>query len=196
MTTATYLIPVSGRPNAGKTSLINYLSHSKRPVGKKAGTTLRIASVRLIKDLFLIDLPGYGRITKRSKELEERIKDEIISFLDNPSNQILFTIHIIDISTFHHMVTSLEKKGIIPIDVEMIQFLAERSSEAPVIVLNKIDKVKSGLIKQNLMLLQSYDIPESEIFLLSLKTNDGCRTLRTKLKELIIQKLGSPYEHF
>jgi GTP-binding protein EngB required for normal cell division len=196
MTPATYLIPVSGRPNAGKTSLINYLSHSKRPVGKKAGTTLRIASVPLIKDLSLVDLPGYGRITKRSKKLEESIKDKIISFLDNPSNRILFAIHIIDISTFHHMVTSLEKKGIIPIDVEMIQFLAEISNEPPIIVLNKIDKVKPDLLKQNLMLLQSYDIPESEILLSSLKTNDGCRTLRTKLKKLIVQKLGSPYEHF
>ncbi|MFX1504855.1 MAG: GTPase [Promethearchaeota archaeon] len=196
MMTATYLIPVSGRPNAGKTSLINFLSHSKRPVGKKAGTTLQIASVPLIKDLFLVDLPGYGRITKRSKILEAKIKDEIITFLEYPSNQLLFAIHIIDISTFHLMVTSLEKKGIIPIDIEMIQFLAERSNKPPVIVLNKIDKVKPDLLKQNLMLLQSYDIPESEIFLLSLKTNNGCRTFRTKIKELIVKKLGSPYEHF
>jgi 50S ribosomal subunit-associated GTPase HflX len=78
----------------------------------------------------------------------------------------------------------------------MIQFLAEISNEPPIIVLNKIDKVKPDLLKQNLMLLQSYDIPESEILLSSLKTNDGCRTLRTKLKKLIVQKLGSPYEHF
>ncbi|MFX1517031.1 MAG: GTPase [Promethearchaeota archaeon] len=191
-----YLIPVSGRPNAGKTSLINYLSHSKRPVGKQAGTTLRIASIPLVKDLFLIDLPGYGRITKRSKKLEEKIKDNIISFLEDPSNRLLFALHIIDISTFHLMVTSLERKGIIPIDVEMIQFLTERSNYPPIIVLNKTDKVKSNLINQNLKLLQSYDIPESEFFLLSLKTNDGCRKLRNRIKELIVQILGSPYEHF
>jgi len=196
MITASNLIPVSGRPNAGKTSLINYLSHSKRPVGKQAGTTLRIALVPLIKDLFLVDLPGYGRITKRSKKLEEKMKDEIISFFENPSNRLLFALHIIDISTFHHMVTRLERKGIIPIDVEMIQFVAERSNHLPIIVLNKIDKVKSDLINQNLMLLQSYDIPESEFFLISLKTNNGCRTLQTRIKELIVQKLGSPYEHF
>jgi GTP-binding protein EngB required for normal cell division len=196
MKAETYLIPVSGRPNAGKTSLINYLSHSKRPIGKKAGTTLRIASVPLIKNLFLVDLPGYGRITRRSKKIEERIKNEIISFLEDPSNSLLFAIHIIDISTFHHMVTSLEKKGIIPIDVEMIQFATELLNSPPLIVLNKIDKAKSDLIKQNLMLLKSYDIPDSEIFLLSLRTNNGCRTFRTKIKELIVQKLGSPYEHF
>ena len=113
MMTLSHLIPISGRPNAGKTSLVNYLSHSKRPVGKQAGTTLRIESVPLIKNLFLVDLPGFGRITKRSKKLEDQIKDEIVRFLEDPSKQLLFVIHIIDISTFHHTVTSLEKKGII-----------------------------------------------------------------------------------
>jgi GTP-binding protein EngB required for normal cell division len=194
--TTTFLIPVSGRPNAGKTSLINFLSHSRRPVGKQAGTTLKITSVPLIKNLFLIDLPGYGRITKRSKKLEDNIKNEIISFLEDPSNQLLFALHIIDISTFHHMVTSLEKKGIIPIDIEMIQFVDEISKHPPIVVLNKIDKVKTEIVRQNLSLLQSYDIPESEIFLLSLRTKKGCRTLRNRVKELVVQKLGSPYEHF
>jgi GTP-binding protein EngB required for normal cell division len=194
--TTTFLIPVSGRPNAGKTSLINFLSHSRRPVGKQAGTTLKITSVLLIKNLFLIDLPGYGRITKRSKKLEDNIKNDIISFLEDPSNQLLFALHIIDISTFHHMVTSLEKKGIIPIDIEMIQFVDEISKHPPIVVLNKIDKVKTEIVRQNLSLLQSYDIPESEIFLLSLRTKKGCRTLRNRIKELVVQKLGPPYEHF
>ncbi|MHA2202582.1 MAG: GTPase [Candidatus Hodarchaeales archaeon] len=196
MMTTTFLIPVSGRPNAGKTSLINFLSHSRRPVGKQAGTTLKITSVLLIKNLFLIDLPGYGRITKRSKKLEDNIKNDIISFLEDPSNQLLFALHIIDISTFHHMVTSLEKKGIIPIDIEMIQFVDEISKHPPIVVLNKIDKVKTEIVRQNLSLLQSYDIPESEIFLLSLRTKKGCRTLRNRIKELVVQKLGPPYEHF
>ncbi len=196
MMTTTFLIPVSGRPNAGKTSLINFLSHSRRPVGKQAGTTLKITSVPLIKNLLLIDLPGYGRITKRSKKLEDNIKNDIISFLEDPSNQLLFALHIIDISTFHHMVTSLEKKGIIPIDIEMIQFVDEISNHPPIVVLNKIDKVKTEIVRQNLSLLQSYDIPESEIFLLSLRTKNGCRALRNRVKELVVQKLGPPYEHF
>ncbi|UCG90130.1 MAG: 50S ribosome-binding GTPase [Candidatus Heimdallarchaeota archaeon] len=191
-----HLIPVSGRPNAGKTSLVNYLSHSKRPVGKHAGTTLRIASVPLVKNLFLIDLPGFGRIMKRSKKFEDQIKNDIILFLEDPSNQLLFAIHIIDISTFHNMVASLEKKGVIPLDIEMIQFVGERTNHPPLIVLNKIDKSKTALIEQNLTLLESYDLPESEIFLLSLKTKEGCRTLRNRVKELVVQELGSSYQHW
>lgn len=196
MMTLSYLIPISGRPNAGKTSLVNYLSHSKRPVGKQAGTTIRIESVPLAKNLFLVDLPGFGRITKRSKKLEDQIKDEIVRFLEESSEQLLFVIHIIDISTFHYTVTSLEKKGIIPLDIEMIRFVAEITNLPPIIVLNKIDKVKTMIVEQNLPLLQSYDLPEIEIFLISLKTNEGCRTLRNRVKELTIQKLGARYQHW
>ncbi len=191
-----YLIPISGRPNAGKTSLLNYLSHSKKPVGKYAGTTLKITLVPLIKNLYLVDLPGFGRITKRSKQNENDIKDEIITFLEDSSNQLLFTIHIIDISTFHLMVASLEKKGIIPLDIEMVQFIASITNSPTLLVLNKIDKAKNELVEQNLNLLQSYDLPELELFLLSLKSKDGCRIFRNRVKELTVKKLGARYEHW
>ncbi|UCE12203.1 MAG: 50S ribosome-binding GTPase, partial [Candidatus Heimdallarchaeota archaeon] len=156
MMNSTHLISISGRPNAGKTSLLNYLSRSKRPVGKHAGTTLKRDRVQLFKNLYLVDLPGFGRITKRSKKLENQLKDEIIHFIEEFSRQIILALHIVDISTFHLMVRSLEKKGIIPLDIEFIQFLAEEINYPPIIVLNKIDKINTDLMEQNLTLLQSY----------------------------------------
>ena len=126
-----FFITITGRPNAGKSSLINYLSHSKQPIGKYAGTTVRISPIPLVRYLYLVDFPGFGRIIKRSKKEENQIKDEIILFLEKPPGQILFPIHIIDSSTFHKMVESLEKKGIIPIDIEMITFLAEVTRTSP-----------------------------------------------------------------
>lgn len=194
--TSSYFIPISGRPNAGKTSLINFLASTKNPVGKKAGTTLRIMKIPLIKDLFLVDLPGYGRITKRSKKIENQIKTEIVQYLENSSNQFLFAIHVIDFSTFHFMVQNLEQKGIIPIDIEFIQFLVEKTNLTPFLVLNKIDKVKQSLIEQNLDLLRSYELPEIEIFLLSLKTKVGCRFFRNRVKEMVVQELGSKYQNW
>ncbi|MFX0172831.1 MAG: GTPase [Candidatus Hodarchaeota archaeon] len=194
--TSSYLIPITGRPNAGKTSLINFLASTKRPIGKKAGTTLRITKIHLIKDLFLVDLPGFGRITKRSREIENEIKTEIVQYIENLSKHFLFAIHIIDFSTFHFMVQNLEQKGIIPIDIELIQFIAEETTRTPFIVLNKIDKIKQSLIEQNLDLLRSYDLPEIEIFLLSLKTNKGCRFFRNRVKKVIVQELGSRYQNW
>ncbi len=189
-----YLIPISGRPNAGKTSLINYLAHTKRAVGKSAGTTLKITPINFFKDLYLVDLPGYGRITKRSRMREEKIKDGIIQFFDDPANYFLITIHIIDLSTFHLMVQNLEKKGIIPIDIEMIRFIASKANQAPLIALNKIDKIKPDLIEQNVNLLHTYVLPKNETFLMSLKNKEGCRSFKNRINEVIFQKLGVKYQ--
>lgn len=191
-----YLIPISGRPNAGKTSLVNYLARTKRPVGKQAGTTLRIQPVPLIKNVSLVDLPGFGRITKRSKDLENIIKDSIVQFFENPENQILFSIHIIDLSTFHYMVESLEKKNIIPIDIEMIHFLAEITEIPPIIVFNKVDKLKKDKIDQNIQLFNTYTIPKVEEFIVSLKTKEECRILRNRIKKIVVEKLGSSYQNW
>lgn len=191
-----YLIPVSGRPNAGKTSLINYLTSSRRPVGKQAGTTLKITFINIFKDLYLVDLPGYGKIVKRSKMVEERIKDNIIRFFDNPNNLTVITVHIIDISTFHYMVQNLEKKGIIPLDVEMIRYIANKTNQPPLVVLNKIDKINPDLIKQNINLLYSYTLPKFETFLLSLRTKEGCRTFKTRIKEIVVKSFGQQYQNW
>lgn len=196
MMNLTYLIPISGRPNAGKTSLVNYLARTKRPVGKHAGTTLRIQPVPLIKNISLVDLPGFGRLAKRSKELENIIKDSIVQFFENPENQILFAIHVIDLSTFHYMVESLEKKNIIPIDIEMIHFLAEITEIPPIIVFNKVDKLKKDKIGQNIQLFNTYTIPEVEEFIISLKTKEECRTLRNRMKKIVVEKLGSSYQNW
>jgi GTP-binding protein EngB required for normal cell division len=192
--TIKYNIPVTGRPNAGKTSLINYLTGSKRPVGKQAGTTIRIAPVQLIHDIYLVDLPGFGRITRRSKKLENLVKDQIVDFLDNSKNSFLFGIHVIDISTFHNVTKSLESKGIIPIDIEMIQFLDEITDSPPFVLLNKLDKVNSSQLEKNLFILQEYSLPDCHLFTTSFKTKEGCRMVRSELKSAIVKKLGSKYQ--
>jgi GTP-binding protein EngB required for normal cell division len=196
MMNLTYLIPISGRPNAGKTSLVNYIARTKGPVGKYAGTTLKIIPVPLIKNLSLVDLPGFGRITKRSKQMENKLKDAIVQFYEDPKNRILMAIHVIDLSTFHYMVESLEKKNIIPLDIEMIQFITEVTNFPPIVVFNKIDKLKKAAIDQNLQLFKSYNIPEIEEFIVSLKTKEGCRVLRNRIKAIAVEKLGSSYQHW
>lgn len=191
-----YYIPITGRPNAGKSSLVNYLSQARRPVGKKAGTTTKITSIPLVRNIALIDLPGYGRLLGRSRQYESQLKDEILLFFEENTEKILFAIHIIDFSTFHHVVIRQEKKGIIPIDIEMIQFIAEMTNSPPLVVLNKNDKNNPDLNKKNLDLLISYSLPQIEIFPMSLKTKEGCRKFRNRIKAIIVQKLGKKYEHW
>jgi GTP-binding protein EngB required for normal cell division len=189
-----YNIPISGRPNAGKTTLINYLTQSKYPVGKRAGTTLRITPIPLIRDIFLVDLPGFGRITRRSRKLEDQLKDQIVQFLDDPANSFFCGIHIIDISTFHIVTENLEKKGIIPIDIEMIRFIDEVTSFPPFVVFNKIDKVSSRIKSENIQLLQDYSLPMTSVHCVSLRKNLGCREFRNALHKLIVGEFGPKYQ--
>ena len=187
-------IPITGRPNAGKTSLINFLTGSKRPVGKHAGTTLRIVPIPLVNDIFLVDLPGFGRITKRSKKLENLLKDQIVQFLENSENDLFSAIHVIDISTFHIVSKNLEKKGIIPLDIEMILFLDELLKRPPFVILNKIDKVTTRLLEDNISILKSYLSPEIDYHTLSLSSGRGCRDFRNSLQTLIIKEFGVKYQ--
>ena len=187
-------ITITGRPNAGKSSLINYLSHSKQPIGKYAGTTIRICPIPLVRNLFFVDFPGFGRITKRSKKKEDQIKDEIILFLEDPPGRIIFPVHIIDSSTFHKMIQSLEKKGIIPIDIEMITFLAEVTRASPFVVFNKTDKISEHEKYENLTLMKKYNLPTMRMYEISLKTKQGCSLLKKDIKNEIIETLGKKYQ--
>ncbi|NHJ02748.1 MAG: hypothetical protein EAX86_11470 [Candidatus Heimdallarchaeota archaeon] len=191
-----YLIPITGRPNAGKTSLLNFLGRMSRPVGKHAGTTLQIETIPIYRNLSFVDFPGFGRAAKKSKRIEEKIKNNIIQFIDNPENNFLFGLHIIDASTFPIVVHSLEKKGIIPIDIEMISFVSENTKHPIFIIFNKIDKVKISFMKQNLVILKSYELPEYELFQVSLKSKEGCNNLRNRVKNQIIKELGVSYQHW
>ena len=92
------------------------------------------------------------------------------------------------------MCKNLEKKGIIPIDIEMIQFLGELLENPPFILLNKIDKATPQLLDDNIRILESYKIPEKEYFPLSLSTGMNCRKFRNKLQMKIVNNFGVKYQ--
>jgi GTP-binding protein EngB required for normal cell division len=77
-----YLV-FTGRPNAGKSSIIKEALGVDVSTGKRPGTTRRISEHPMSRGLFLVDMPGYGRILRASRAEEERIKDRIIDFLEN-----------------------------------------------------------------------------------------------------------------
>ena len=78
----------------------------------------------------------------------------------------------------------------------MIHFLAEITEIPPIIVFNKVDKLKKDKIGQNIQLFNTYTIPEVEEFIISLKTKEECRTLRNRMKKIVVEKLGSSYQNW
>lgn len=144
-----YLV-FTGRPNAGKSSLIKELAGLNIATGKRPGTTRKISYYPLNDDLVLVDLPGLGKMTGASKKFEEKINRRIVYFLESNKENIVLAVAVLDISTFLEVTWRLEKKGIMSVDVEMVKFLAANLGEFPVVAANKMDKVNREELEANL----------------------------------------------
>ena len=144
-----YLV-FTGRPNAGKSSIIKELAGFNIATGKHPGTTRKITKYPLNEDLVLVDLPGLGKMSGASKQVEEQVNKQIVEFLESNAQNIVLAIAVLDISTFLEVTWRLEKKGIQSLDVEMVKFLAKITGEFPVVVANKIDKGSESEIEDNL----------------------------------------------
>ena len=78
----------TGRPNAGKSSLVKKLTGLNITTGKRAGTTRKVSYYPLSDDLVLVDLPGLGKMVGVSKKFEEKVNMQIINFLESNTGAV------------------------------------------------------------------------------------------------------------
>lgn len=195
-----YLV-FTGRPNAGKSSLIKELSGLNIATGKRPGTTRKISKYPLNDNLVLVDLPGLGKMMGVSKRFEEKINKQIIEFLESNAQNIVLAVSVLDISIFLEVAWRLEKKGFISVDVEMVKFLADILGEFPLVVANKIDKTDREEIQVNLnefMKRISNDnssAARDNVFMTSLKTGEGLGVLKSAIhKRLVTKGYKTPFK--
>ena len=187
-------IVFTGRPNAGKSSLVKELTGLKIPTGKRPGTTRKVTKYPLNDNLVLIDLPGLGKMSRASKQLEEKVNQQIIEFLESNTQNILLAIEVLDITTFLEVTWRLEKKGIMSVDVEMVKFLEEILGEYPLIAANKIDKTNSYELEANLkefiyrINIGSPTNLEKKIFPISVKKGTGLGELKDTIHSILVEK--------
>jgi len=191
----------TGRPNAGKSSIIRGVVGFHVAISKRPGTTRRISKYPLSGDLVLVDMPGFGRMMGVSKRLEDLKNDEVINFLESFAQNIALAVHVLDISTFSEVTRRLEKKGFISVDVEMVQFLTETSGEFPLVAANKIDKVNKEELEVNLedfMHQIGKDSPFAageHVFPVSAKTGEGLGALKNFIhKRLVAKGYRTPFK--
>ncbi len=181
-----YLV-FTGRPNAGKSSLIKELSGLNIATGKRPGTTRTIKKYPLNDGLFLVDLPGLGKMMGVSKRFEEKVNRRIVEFLESNAQNIVLAVAVLDISTFLEVTWRLEKKGFQSVDVEMVKFLAANLGEFPVVVANKTDKTTTKELEANLNEFikrisdENPSAVESSVFTTSLKTGKGVGALKSAI---------------
>ena len=188
-----YLV-FTGRPNAGKSSIIRGVIGLDVKIGKTPGTTKWIHEYPLSKGLILVDMPGYGRVMRVSERLQELNNRQIIHFLESNASKIALAVHVLDISTFSEVTWRLGKKNFISVDVEMIQLLTKALSEFPLVAANKTDKANKAVIDANLEEFtqqagsSDYSPIENCIFPVSAKTGDGLGYLRNAIHERLVAK--------
>ena len=188
-----YLI-FTGRPNAGKSSIIREVIGLNVSIGKRPGTTRRFSKYALSSGLVLVDMPGFGRMMGVSKRLEDRMNDRIIRFFVSNAQNIALAVHVLDISTFLEVTWRLERKGFISLDVEMVQFLEKTLGEFPLVVANKIDKTSKEEIDANLEEF-TFRISDGQpsmvkkyVFPVSAKTGVGVGVLKSAIHEQLVAK--------
>lgn len=140
----------TGRPNSGKSTTIRALTGLKVRIGKRPGTTTSIDKYPIAQDLFLVDMPGYGRKLGASRRWEDKTKDSILDFIEREAGNIVFAVHVLNITTFLETEERLAKKGFTSLDVEMVEYLHETLGEFPLVAANKIDKGSERDVAVNL----------------------------------------------
>lgn len=127
-----------GRSNVGKSSTIRLLTGKTVRVGKKPGTTRKPWFIPY-GAYTIVDMPGFGYMSGASKRMQEEVKDFIVHYLEQ-SEDIAFAVEVIDARVFLDIAERWDMRGMIPVEVEMYQFLAEIGLN-PIVVCNKMDKV-------------------------------------------------------
>jgi GTP-binding protein EngB required for normal cell division len=195
-----YLI-FTGRPNAGKSSIIREVIGFDVKIGKNPGTTRWIHEYPLSKGLILVDMPGYGRMMSVNERLQDKSNRRIIYFLESNASRIALAVHVLDISTFSEVTWRLGTKNFISVDVEMIQLLTKALGEFPLVAANKIDKTDKEDIDANLkeftqQIGSSDNSPiENCIFPVSAKTGDGLGYLKNAIhKRLVAKGYRTPFK--
>ena len=134
-------VALSGRSNVGKSSLINTMLGRKSlaRVSSTPGKTITINYYDIDKQLYLVDLPGYGyaRRSQESKRSWSSLTEDY--FLKNPSaDAIKLVIQLIDV-----------RVGPTDDDIMMINWLIDCGVPF-VVVATKADKLSKSELRRQL----------------------------------------------
>jgi GTP-binding protein EngB required for normal cell division len=182
------LIVFAGRSNVGKSSTIRALTGVKVRVGKRPGST-RWEQMIDMDPVTIVDIPGFGFMSGKSKTAIEEIKDHIIETLEQWSNRILLTVLIVDISLFRVLYERWAGRGEIPVDIEFYSFLCEISPRV-IVLANKMDKVRKRHIDEEVEFLtfhlkEAVENREPTIILAAALKRMGMHELRDLINDIL-----------
>ena len=155
-------IVFAGKSNVGKSSVINKLLNRKNfaRVSAQPGKTIHINYFVIDKQMYLVDLPGYGYA--RVSKAEQRRWGELME-----------TYFALGLLTLGIQIVDIRHKPTRD-DITMAEWF--RASERPwVVIANKLDKIKKSQLEGNLAVIrQTLLLPEDvPVIPFSAETGDG-----------------------
>jgi len=130
-----------GRSNVGKSTLMRELTGHTFDTGQRPGVTRSPNHYDWTgPDFVLTDLPGFGFMQGVPDEVPERIKTDVVRYVEDNAEKILVGILVVDGKSVVDIIDRHSGPDEIPHDVEMFHFLRDVGVE-PVVAVNKMDKV-------------------------------------------------------
>lgn len=164
-------IAFSGKSNVGKSSLINGLLNRKSlaRTSSAPGKTQTINFYNINKELYFVDLPGYG-YAKVSKNTQEKWGVMIEKYLQT-SKQLKAVLLLIDI---RHEPSQNDKNM-----YEWINY----NGYKPIIIATKLDKINRSQVQKHIKMLKTglNVLPDTTVIPFSALTKQG----RDEILELI-----------
>jgi small GTP-binding protein len=130
-----------GRSNVGKSTLMREITGHTFDTGGKPGVTKKPNHYDWSSEDFVItDLPGFGFMSGVPDDVRERIKTDVVRYIEANAEKILVGILVVDGKSVIDIIDRHSGPDEIPHDVEMFGFLQELGIPT-VVAVNKMDKV-------------------------------------------------------
>ena len=130
-----------GRSNVGKSTLMREITGHRVPTGQKPGVTRKPNHYDWAPESFVLtDLPGFGFMSGVPEDVRERIKTDVVRYVEEHADGILVGVLVVDGKAAVDIIDRHSGGEEIPHDVEMFHFLQEVGIP-PVVAVNKMDKV-------------------------------------------------------
>jgi small GTP-binding protein len=130
-----------GRSNVGKSTLMRELTGHDVAVGRNPGVTREPNHFDWTGPEFLYtDLPGFGFMSGVEEHVRERIKTDVVRYVEEHADEILAGVLVVDGKAAVDIIDRHSGPDEVPHDVELFHFL--RDVDVPAVVaVNKMDKV-------------------------------------------------------
>lgn len=134
-------IVLLGRSNVGKSTVMRQLTGRAVATGRRPGVTTRPTYHDWHEgDFLLTDLPGFGFMSGISDEEQDRIKTDIVRYLEEHATSIVAGVLVLDGNAAVEIIDRHLDRGDPPYALELHSLLQELQIE-PILAVNKMDKV-------------------------------------------------------